>query len=387
VAADFCPRKLQLALPSAFMEFDSQAASSLPPEQFVVEVFSEMGRETVQRRWRAINVILRMSMLAGLELQLEPALNLVCDMAGEIIPYERGLVYFWDEEQQKMHLRVARNLDNPDQETFDRGNLLNFWSTKFQKPLIIPKGAHDQVDLLLNSVCAESVLVLPLFVRTRVLGSMQLFGPSPTSFSKEDAQLLWMLSLVVENLLTRDFANEALIKFAFTDFLTAMKTRGYFETQLEREIKRAERTKGPLALVMIDIDHFKVLNDTHGHHVGDLLLRDVSAVLMKDMRQIDTVARYGGEEFALILPETNGVGAYRVAQRVRKAVEAARYFAGSPSEVVKLTISLGVAVLPQDAQFKRDLIEAADAALYEAKRSGRNRVVLYSESGRKTEVS
>ena len=81
------------------------------------------------------------------------------------------------------------------------------------------------------------------------------------------------------------------------------------------------------------------------------------------------------------------MGAYRVAQRVRKAVESARYFAGSPSEVVKLTISLGVAVFPQDAQFKRDLIEAADAALYEAKRNGRNRVVLYSELGRKSEVS
>ena len=113
----------------------------------MVEVFSEMGRETVQRRWRAINVILRMSMLAGLELQLEPALNLVCDMASEITPYDRGLVYFWDEEQQKMHLRVARNIENPNQETCDRGNLLNFWSTKFQKPLIVPKGAHEQVDL------------------------------------------------------------------------------------------------------------------------------------------------------------------------------------------------------------------------------------------------
>ena len=212
---------------------------------------------------------------------------------------------------------------------------------------------------------------------------MQLFGPSRTCFSKEDAQLLWILSLVVENLLTRDFANEALIKFAFTDFLTGMKTRGYFETQLEREIKRAERSKGPLALVMIDIDHFKILNDTHGHHVGDVLLRDLSTVLMKDMRQIDTVARYGGEEFVLILPETNNVGAYRVAQRLRKAVESARFFAGSPSDVVKLTISMGIAVFPQDAQFKRDLIEASDTALYEAKRTGRNRVVLCSELDRK----
>ena len=369
------------------MASDSQAASSFSPEQFVVQVFSEMSRETVQRRWHAINVIVRMSMLAGLELQLEPALNLVCDMASEIIPYDRGLVFFWDEEQQQMHLRVTRNLETPDQETLERGNLLNFWSAKFQRPMIIPRGAHGQVDLLLDAVIAESVLILPLFVRTRVMGSMLLFGPSRTSFSEEDAQLLWILSLVVENLLTRDFANEALIKLAFTDFLTAMKTRGYFETQLDREIKRAERSKGPLALVMIDIDHFKVLNDTHGHHVGDVLLRDISSVLMKDMRQIDTVARYGGEEFVLILPETNSVGAYRVAQRLRKAVEAARFFAGSPSEVVKMTISQGIAVFPQDAQFKRDLIEAADAALYEAKRNGRNRVVLCSELDRKTEVS
>ena len=142
--------------------------------------------------------------------------------------------------------------------------------------MIVPRGAHEPVDLLLDAVGAESVLILPLFVRTRVMGSLQLFGSSRTSFSEEDAQLLWILSLVVENLLTRDFANEALIKFAFTDFLTGMKTRGYFETQLEREIKRAERSKGPLALVMIDIDHFKILNDTHGHHVGDVLLRDVS---------------------------------------------------------------------------------------------------------------
>ena len=372
------------------MTSDSQTANSFSPEQFVVQVFSEFSRETVQRRWSAINVIVRMSMLAGLELQLEPALNLVCDMASEIIPYDRGLVFFWDEEQQEMHLRVTRNLDAPDQEAFARGNLLNMWTAKFQRPMIVQRGAHEQVDLLLDTVGAESVLILPLFVRTRVLGSMQLFGSSRTSFSEEDAQLLWILSLVVENLLTRDFANEALIKFAFTDFLTGMKTRGYFETQLEREMKRAERSRGPLALVMIDIDHFKILNDTHGHHVGDVLLRDLSSVLMKDMRQIDTLARYGGEEFVLILPETNNVGAYRVAQRLRKAVESARFFAASPSEVVKLTISMGVAVFPQDAQFRRDLVEAADAALYEAKRSGRNRVVLCSDMDRmdrKKEVS
>jgi diguanylate cyclase (GGDEF)-like protein len=100
---------------------------------------------------------------------------------------------------------------------------------------------------------------------------------------------------------------------------------------------------------------------------------------MKDMREVDTVARYGGEEFVIILPETTETGAVFVAQRLRRAVDQAKFFAGSPHSVQHLTISIGVAVYDTDAQFKRDLIEFADAALYAAKHAGRNRVMCYSE--------
>jgi diguanylate cyclase (GGDEF)-like protein len=109
------------------------------------------------------------------------------------------------------------------------------------------------------------------------------------------------------------------------------------------------------------------------------MLRDVTSILMKDMREVDTVARYGGEEFVMILPETTESGAVYVAQRLRKTVEQAKFFAGSPHEIQHLTISIGVAVYDTDAQFKRDLIEFADAAMYAAKHNGRNRVVSYSE--------
>ncbi|MBV9086578.1 MAG: GGDEF domain-containing protein, partial [Acidobacteriaceae bacterium] len=143
--------------------------------------------------------------------------------------------------------------------------------------------------------------------------------------------------------------------------------------------KRSERKKQNFALLMIDIDFFKSLNDHYGHHVGDQVLRDVAAILMKDMREVDTVARYGGEEFVLILPETNGPGAMFVAQRLRTAVEQAKFFAGSPRDIERLTISIGIAIFDTDAQFRRDLIEASDAALYAAKSQGRNQVVLYSE--------
>ncbi|HWR36176.1 MAG TPA: sensor domain-containing diguanylate cyclase [Clostridia bacterium] len=370
------------------MSLDYTAADSCPPEKFVVEVFSELGEETVARRWREVNVLLRLSMLAGLQMQIDATLNMLCDFASEIASFRRGMVYFWDEDQQQMHLRVTRGMEDPDLETYTRGNILNFWAAKYGRPLLVTTGCNVQADALLAGLNCKAALVVPLLVSNKVMGSLQLYSADPDSFTQEDAQLLWILTLVAENLLTRDFGNEGLIRFAFTDYLTGLKTRGYFEQQLELEIKRAERKKTLLSLLMIDIDFFKTFNDTYGHHVGDQVLRDVASMLMKDMREIDTAARYGGEEFVIILPETSGPGALLVAQRLRRAIEQAKFFAGSPSEIEHVTVSIGIACFDRDAQFKRDLIEFADVALYEAKSRGRNRVVLYSEiAAKRKEVS
>jgi diguanylate cyclase (GGDEF)-like protein len=353
---------------------------SSPPEPFVVEVFSELRPETVQKRWEDVNVILRMSMLTGLQMQLEATLNLLCDMTADISAFDKAMVYFWDEGRELMELRIARNVEKQTSEEIATGNILNFWAIKYGRPLIVDLGHHAQSDVLMHVIGATCALVVPLFVSNRVMGSLQIFRTKADKpFTKEDAQLLWILSLVAENLLTREYANEGLLRFAFTDYLTGLRTRGYFEQQLELEFKRAERKQQKFALLMIDIDHFKVLNDTFGHHVGDQLLRDVTSILMKDMREVDTVARYGGEEFVIILPETTETGAAFVAQRLRRAVDQAKFFAGSPHSVQHLTISIGVAVYDTDAQFKRDLIEFADAALYAAKHAGRNRVMCYSE--------
>ncbi len=363
--------------------YETNNSASSPPERFVVEVFSELRAETIQKRWEDVNVILRMSMLTGLQMQLEATLNLLCDMAADIVPYEMAMVYFWDEGREIMELRMARNMEKPMRDEVSSGNILNFWALKYGRPLLVERGYNAQADAFLQTTNAGSALTVPLFVSNRVMGSLQFLCTKPGGFNKEDAQLLWILSLVAENLLTREYANEGLLRFAFTDYLTGLRTRGYFEQQLELEFKRAERKQQKFALLMIDIDHFKVLNDTFGHHVGDQLLRDVTSILMKDMREVDTVARYGGEEFVIILPETTETGALYVAQRLRRAVEQAKFFAGSPHTVQHLTISIGVAVYDTDAQFKRDLIEFADAALYAAKHEGRNRVVCYSAMSKK----
>ncbi len=361
------------------MPFPFENGDSCPPERFVVEVFSEISQETVQRRWREINVVLRLSMLAGLQVQLDTTLNMLCDFAAEIAPFDRALVYFWDDDEERVQLRTLRGMEDVGADNLARGNILNFWATKYSRPMLVTQGHNVQADTLLGALQSGSALVVPLLVSNKVMGSLQLFSGAPAAFTREDAQLLWILSLVAESLLTREYAHEGLIRLAFTDYLTGLKTRGYFEQQLELEIKRSERKKGQFALLMIDIDFFKQLNDKYGHHVGDQVLRDVASILMKDMREVDTVARYGGEEFVIVLPETNGPGALLVAQRLRRAVEMAKFFAGSPRAVEHLTISIGISVFDQDAVYKRDLIEFADAALYAAKSQGRNQVVLYSD--------
>ena len=366
------------------MASDLQNLETFPPERFVVEVSSELSQETIQRHWREVNTILRLSMLGALPMQLEAALTTLCDFAAEMVSFDSGLVYFWEEASEQMPLRTIRGMSDVPQGLM-RGNILNFWANKFGRPLLIAKGMQAQTDSLLTDLGAASGLVVPLVANNRVLGSIQLFSSEPRAFNAEQAQLLWILSLVAENILNREHANEGLLTFAFTDYLTGLRTRGYFEQQLDLELKRCERRKSQLSLLMLDIDYFKSLNDRHGHHVGDQVLRDVAALLTKDMREVDTVARYGGEEFVIILPETTAFSAGKVAQRIRGSVDHAKFFAGSANAIEHLTMSIGIAVYPHDARFKRDLIERADAALYDAKTRGRNQVTFYADLSAQTE--
>src|SRR4051794_36509689 len=160
---------------------------------------------------------------------------------------------------------------------------------------------------------------------------------------------------------------ERMQQMAVTDGLTELANRRSFDRSLERELTRATRTDGRLSVVLLDIDHFKQLNDTYGHVVGDAVLRQVAAALRECGREYDTVARYGGEEFAAVLPGCSSALALQVAERLRAAVEEA------PTDV-PITASAGVATFPYDGIDAIGLLSAADQALYAGKRAGRNTV-------------
>ncbi|MCP3164043.1 diguanylate cyclase [Myxococcus qinghaiensis] len=167
--------------------------------------------------------------------------------------------------------------------------------------------------------------------------------------------------------------HDEIYRLTTMDGLTQIYNRRYFDEQLDREISRSRRYERVLSLVLVDIDHFKKVNDKFGHLAGDSVLKQLASTVRTRIRREDVFARYGGEEFAILLPEVALVGARQLSEKVRRLVEKQRFeFDRQP---IPVTISLGVAVLDPHHREPGDLVRAADEKLFEAKSGGRNRVV------------
>ena len=177
-----------------------------------------------------------------------------------------------------------------------------------------------------------------------------------------------------------DIRKIAILQYeSITDSLTGLKNRRYFDQRLHEEIAHSRRYRLPLSLLLIDVDHCKVVNDTYGHQIGDEVLKNLSKVILEMVRDSDIVARYGGEEIAIITPNTEKAEAILLAERLRNIVQKSTLASiDATQEVVQITISIGVSTLNLVVMDKDALVEEADKALYEAKKLGRNRVQISS---------
>jgi diguanylate cyclase (GGDEF)-like protein len=218
---------------------------------------------------------------------------------------------------------------------------------------------------------ARNLVIVPLTTEGRTIG-MLVVEHKIRAGSRIEQRIVNMLerfashgALALRNAWLLDEVQE----LAATDALTRLANRMTFQDTLDSELARADREGGCVTLLMLDIDHFKRLNDTRGHQAGDEVLRRVAATLREQRRQYDTAARYGGEEFCLVMPGLKPEDAVVTAERVREAI------AGNGCEV---TASLGIATYPRDAHSADSLVAAADTALYRSKHGGRNRVTQWS---------
>lgn len=223
---------------------------------------------------------------------------------------------------------------------------------------------------------ARSLLVLPLVVRDRAIGTLVFASGRDNVFTVQARPLLQVIAdqtaLSYENALMV----RRLEEMATTDGLTGLHNKRVFLEALGRKLRAARRFGKPLSLIMTDLDKFKSVNDTHGHQVGDEVLKRFSQVLQRNAREVDMACRYGGEEFAVICEETDSEGAYMLAERIRSDMQKERF--ESEQGKFAVTCSLGVATGPGQGDDSQVLVRNADEALYEAKRSGRNQVVTSS---------
>ena len=200
------------------------------------------------------------------------------------------------------------------------------------------------------------------------MGAFELYLPAPHDLTDDQIDLLQGVAAQAAIAISHAQLFQAQEENALTDELTKLPNRRALAQRFLEEMQRARRHHKSMAFLMVDIDHFKLVNDTYGHLQGDAVLAELAKILVAGKRESDVCARYGGEEFGLILHETNETGAMTLAERIRAKVQAATFPGG-----LKVTISIGVASTDDESMFT-SLIEKADQALYAAKQAGRNAV-------------
>jgi len=232
----------------------------------------------------------------------------------------------------------------------------------------------------------KSHLTLPLAVEGEILGCLSLNSDEPNAFDAQDLQFLSVIGYQMAASLKHFQRFSSVKNMATYDTLTGLYNRRYFEERLGVEAEKSFYSGVPLSLVMVDIDHFKKVNDTFGHTEGDQILCKISSLLKNSVRRKDTVARYGGEEFILILPEAGLEQSFVIAERIRQSVEKTLFEVERAQ--VNLTLSMGISNFPSHrVKSKEELIKMADQALYDAKRGGRNRVCIFAEKSSQWPVS
>lgn len=223
-----------------------------------------------------------------------------------------------------------------------------------------------------------SLLALPMLHGDELLGVLNFERPEKAAFSAGEIEFFTAVADQAAMAVKNARLHEQTVELSITDPLTGVSNRRHLFAQLELEIARANRFGTQLSFLMIDIDHFKKLNDAAGHPAGDSVLRHVCELMKGSVRRVDTLARYGGEEFVVLLPQVTRPEAMDVAEKLRKLVEEAPIEHREVQPEGKVTISVGVANLPIDAVEQGVLVDCADSALYASKRGGRNKVTSYA---------
>lgn len=329
------------------------------------------------------------------EIELEPALTRIASTIRETLGFDTVLISLFDEKRdaflptahsgladQWEALKLRRQMSRVEADAFLLPEFRVSNSYRLPHHALLSSG----FDIVLRSEqsdgewSARDPLLVPLQVEDKLVGLLTVGeasdGKSPTF---EMITYLELFASHAAGAIRSAHHIGEIRRLTNVDVLTPAYNHRYFQEALQREVTRHERSRRSFALLMLDIDDFKKINDSFGHPVGDEILRGLVDEVLRNVREVDVVARYGGEEFAIILPEAGQEHAIEVSERLRKQVSE-RIFSTGNVRNLQIQVTIGVAIYPTDGFNGTELVLKADAALYDGKTEGKNRVVLASES-------
>jgi diguanylate cyclase (GGDEF)-like protein len=350
-------------------------------DQAAGQVALAIGRarslEASQRRAQEAENLRQATAALTAALDLRQVLDNILDHLEQVLPYDRASVYLL--EEQTLHAVAASGFQAEQQMlgyNFPASNAIAQQIIRLGHPLILEDAAQEpRFTSWIETGYVHGWMGVPLVIHGNLIGILTLGRQLPGAFGREQANLAQAFASQAAAAIANARLFSEVQRLAITDPLTGLYNRRGFSEIGHREIERTRRYKRPLSAIMLDIDHFKRINDTYKHAIGDQVLRTLAERCRLRTRELDILGRYGGEEIIILLPETDRAGAIGAAEHLRRDV------ADQPFETevgqLWVTISLGVAD-SIDGNLELDsLIDRADAAMYAAKQAGRNRVMSY----------
>ncbi len=352
-------------------------------EELVLKRALSLKSAELEQRLRERALLFDIVRASASERELDAVLDDIAGRLGAALDLRECLLFLADPEMRRLTLRAAYGFEKPGElleriVLFDEDALGSVANSA--KPLIV-----DDLEALEGMSMWEpiprqgSIAVFPISHLGKVTGVMAASRPEPRAFSDSETGLLEAIGDQLGLAIRHTQLFDELRRGSQHDDLTGLGNRRLLRIRLQDELLRAERFGQPVSVLAIDIDHFKALNDRHGHPTGDASLRKLAGLMTRNLRRIDTIARTGGEEFVVLLPRTTLAEAEQVGDKLRSLVELTEFPGGERQPGGALTISVGVASLRPE-ETGADLLARADTALYEAKDRGRNCVITAAQA-------
>jgi len=342
-------------------------------------------RQRIQTKTQEFSGLLSVSKALSSKLDLNHRLETMADLIKDFVSYDQCLVLLVEPGERRATIKVGRGIEGKElhDTSFGLSDGLLSLIVKNRHELLFSslegESRHDRIfpEASRIRIKAKSFLGIPMIVQDRVIGLFILLSQRENAFTGYNKHILTVVCNQAAQAVADAQLHAEVERMAVTDGLTSVFNHRRFQERLAEEFQRIARYPEPLSLLIADIDHFKKINDTHGHPVGDLILKRIAKILGRLTRSIDLVARYGGEEFVVALFKTESRQALRLAERIRKTVETTEF--DVHGKILNVTLSIGAATCPEDARTREELIQFADQALYHAKNAGRNRIASYHE--------